>query len=374
MTTVSWLGCNVVTGQIIEQLPEIVPSGSLSHLLSAYTSTAFRLPIPLGGQGAPPRNWEAATEAGRTMVIAVVNDQPVWAGLVLTRNSGTAATDELGCVSLEGYLDRRYVGTHTWTEQDQTSVIATGLIGDANTTEGIGFTVDAPASGVTRTRAYKDQDDKTVYAALQELSGVIAGPEWTVVLDWTDATQTAVKKTLRVRQRIGFLAEPPSPTRPTGNASAVFTSTGESDSRYKFSEDFTSSKGANHIVATSSGEGDTRPQSSPARDTALLGIGWPRYEHRFTPSESISDIATLDSHAAKALTLMSRGARLLKLTARADAYPRLGVDWNTGDDIGFELTGHRHPTGLTGVGRAIGWEFHPRSGVVEPILLLPGTP
>jgi len=369
MTVVTWLGCNVVTGQIIEELADLVPSGQLSHLLSAYTSAAFKLPIPIGGAGAAPRNWEAATEPGRTMIVAVLAGQPVWAGMVLTREGGTEATADLGCVTLEGYLDRRYVGDHTWVGQDQQSVIASGLIADANTTEGIGLTVDAPASGVPRDREYFDKDDKTVYSALQELSGIIDGLEWTIQLGWTDATQTAVSKTLRVRPRIGFLSAAPTVGQPTGTASAVFTTVGESEARYRFSEDYTSSRGANHIVATSSGEGDDRPQSAPARDTALLGIGWPRYEYRFSPSSNISDIATLDSHAAKALALMSHGARLVTLTARADAYPRLGQDWATGDDIGYELTGHRHPAGLTGVGRAVGWNFDPRGGVVEPFIL-----
>jgi hypothetical protein len=372
VTAVDWLGCDLVTGQIIEELPDLVPSGTIGALLGAYTSTACKLPIPLAGYGAPPRNWLGATEPGRTMVVAVLGGQPVWAGIVLVRKGGTDATVELGTVSMEGYLDRRFVGDHTWTGVDEASVIAAGLAGDANTVEGIGVLVDAPATGTLRDRAYRDQDDKSVYSALRELMGVQDGPEWTIALGWTDSTQTAVSKTLRVRKRIGYASDVPTAVFSTGSASAVLASVGAAEARYTFSEDYSSGSGANHIVATSSGEGESRPQSTPARDSVLFAAGWPRYEHRYSPSSSITEQATLDSHAAAALAIMGRGARILTITARADGYPVLGTDWAVGDDIGYDLTGHRHPDGIQGVARAIGWDLDPVAGVVAPILLAPG--
>ncbi|MEV0805724.1 hypothetical protein [Micromonospora sp. NPDC050200] len=370
MTVVTWLGCDLVTGRIVEELPDLVPSGAIGHRLAAYTSAAFNLPIALGGHGAPPRGWEAATEPGRSMIVAVLNDVPVWAGIVLPQEGGTEATVDLACVSLEGYLDRRYVRDHEFVQADE-ALIAGSLVDDANI-EGIGFVVDAPDTGTLRDRTYRDQDDATVYSRLRELMGVIDGPEWTVAVDWSDATQTAVTKILRVRKRIGYTSSTPNAVFATGSASAVVSSIGASEARYRYRADYSSGKGANHIVATSSGEGESRPQSAPARDEALLAAGWPRYEHRFSPSSSVTDVATLDAHAQQALRYMARGARTLTITARADAYPRLGIDWNTGDDIGHDLTGHRHPQGLRGVARAIGWDLDPQTGIVAPILLTPG--
>lgn len=357
---ITWLGCDLVTGEIIEELPDLRPSGPLRSLLGAYSSTTFILPIPLGGNGAPPRDWVAATEPGRTMIVAVLADRPVWAGIVLVRSGGTEATVELGCATLEAYLDRRYVGDHDWESADDIAVIAAGLAADANDVEGIGLVVDAPATGVLRDRTYLDQDDKTVYSALRELMGVEGGPEWTIALDWTDSTHTAVAKILRVRRRIGH----------SGTPAAVFDAS--SEARYTFREDYSSGSGANHVVATSSGEGEDRPQSDPARAEELIAAGWPRWEHRYSPSSSITEQETLDAHAAAALAVMARGSRILTITARFDAYPVLGTDWGIGDDIGYELTGHRHPTGLTGIARAIGWELDSLAGTVAPILLTPG--
>ena len=367
---ITWLGCDAVTGKIVEELPDITVSGTIGSLLAAYTSASPNLPIPLAGYGAPPRNWLAACEPGRSMIVAVLNGVPVWAGIVLVREGGTDVILAVACVSIEGYLDRRFVADHTWVGQDEASVIATGLIGDANTVEGIGLTVDAPATGTLRDRTYHDQDDKSVYSALRELTGVDGGPEWTVVLGWTDSTQTAISKTVRVRKRIGFAKPVSSPVTGTGGVPAVFSTLGDNNATYRYTEDYSAGKGANDVMAVSSGEGTTRPQSTHARDTAGLAAGWPRWEHRYTPSTSITVTSTLDAHATSSLALMRNGSRVLTVTARADAYPMLGVDWSTGDDVGYELIGHRHPDGLIGVARAIGWTIDPSAGTVSPILLI----
>jgi len=365
MTAVlNWYGCDLVTGAIVEELQDLVPQGNLSSFLGNYFSAALTLPIPISGFGDAPNNWLGATEEGRTMIVCALNNQPIWAGIVLVRQGGSDATVSLSCITLEGYLDRRYVGNHTYTQQDQSSVIAAGLIGDANTTEGIGFTVDAPASGTLRDRTYLDQDDKTVLSALRELMAVDGGPEWAVVLSWTDTTQTAIKKTFMVRPRIGYASDTPN---------AVFSTEALSDTTYMYTEDYTSGRGANHVVATSSGQGTTRPQSAPARDTASLAAGWPRWEYRFSPSSSITNVATLNAHATNTLGITRRGAHILTLKARLDAFPMLGTDWTLGDDIGFELKGHRHPAGLTGTARVVGWELDVLAGTVSPILYAPAV-
>ncbi len=370
MTVVDWLGCDLVSGRIVEELPGLQPQGPIASVLGAYTSARFGLPVPLGGHGAAPRNWAGATEPGRTMIVAVLAGQPIWAGIILVRRGGSDATVDLATVSLEGYLDRRYVRDHDFVQVDE-ALIAASLVDDANI-EGIGLYTDAPSTGTVRDRAYHGQDDATVYSRLRELMSVQFGPEWTVVPEWADASQTSISKVVKIRKRIGHESAAPTAVFSTGTVAAVVSSAGASEARYVLSEDYGGGAGANHIVATSSGEGESRPQSAPARDEALLASGWPRWEHRFTPSSSIVDTSTLGQHASATLNLMRLGARTLTVTARADAYPLLGQHWSAGDDVGFDLRGHRHPSGLTGVARAIGWELDPMAGVVSPILALPG--
>lgn len=358
---VRWLACNLASGKLIEELTGLVPVNPLSRTLATYTTTSFRLPIATA-----PKDWQSSVQEGQVMIVSLLDGKAIWGGAVLTNDSGSSSTVDISCVSLEGYLDHRYVGDHTWTQQDEASVIAAGLFGDANV-EGITLAVDAPATGTLRDRTYADGDDKTIYSALRELMGVINGPEWTIDLAWDDATQT-VTKTARVRKRIGVAAAVPNAIF-DAKASATFDTRGVASTEYTLLRDWSSGKGANHIVAVSSGQGDSRPQSSPARD---VRAGWARWEHRFTPSTSITDLAVLDGHAQNALNLMGSGARTLKIRARADVFPVLGTDWGLGDDVGYDLVGPAHPDGLTGTARSVGWQLDTLAGVIEPILLLPG--
>lgn len=366
--TITWLGCDLITGQKIEELPELQPSGPLTSVLATATSTQFSLPVP-----DPDRDWQAATVPRRTMIVpllTVVNDdglmvldqEPLDAYIVLARRSGSESTAKLSCVSLAGYFDHRHVGDHAWVQQDESSVILAGLFDDADV-EGVGFVVDAQPTGQLSDQSYFDADDKKVYSAARELMGRQDGPEWATSVGWADADHTTIAKYLRAGPRIGTASATPI---------AVFDSQGESAATYELVEDYSSGKGANHVVAVSSGQGESRPQSAPARDEEQLASGVPRWEHRFTPSTSISDPDTLTSHAVAALALLRQGSRALTLTARLDADPIVSRDWHIGDDIGYRLVGPGHPGGLVGVARCVGRSIDINAMTVSPILLLPG--
>jgi hypothetical protein len=369
--TITWLGCDLVTGKIIAELPELYPNGTLDCRLCAYSSADLRLPLASGSYAAPPLDWQSAIAPNRTLLVCVTNDTPIWGAIPKVGAGGTESSYNIPAATVESYLDSRYVGNHNWVNQDIASVIATGLAADANV-EGINLIVDAPAVGTLLTREYFDYQDKTVYSALRELSGGTDGIEWIIRLGWTDSTMTAVSKTLMIRRRIGIAASVPSAVFDVSSASAVVESEGESSTTYTVTRDFSSGRGANHVVAVSSGQGDTRPQSSPARDEAQIAAGAPRWEHRFTPATSITDTTQLDWHAAGALAAMKDGQQTIKIVSRADAYPMLGRDWNVGDDIGYNLTGHAHLDGIEGVARATAYRFDPQARTVEPVLLAPG--
>ncbi|WP_320067862.1 hypothetical protein [Micromonospora sp. RTGN7] len=348
----TWLGCDLRTGRIAEELPALTPTGSLSRRLGAYTSAAFTLALA----GAPAA-WEAATDPGRTMLVALADEIPVWAGIVLTRSGGSAGTVQLGVATPEAYLDRRYARDHTWTQQDETSVIAAGLIGDT-ALDGIGLTIDAPAAGRVRDRAYRGADDATVLSRLQELMGVDGGPEWTIDVRWHSDT-TRLELIARVRQRIGVQSASPA---------AVFTHPGDV-AAYELFESYEAGRGATVVQARGEGEGDSRASSSETVAADLIASGWPRYEYRWTPGTAITSKNILDSHAQAALALLRPGARVWSVDAVATQAPRLGRDWQIGDNIRLQvLTSPRHPAGVDMAGRAWGWDWDPRADRISPIL------
>ncbi|MGI5247765.1 hypothetical protein [Dactylosporangium sp. CA-139066] len=348
---VQWLGCDLQTGLIVEELPALAPSGSISRLLGKPSNSSFSLNL-----AGAPQGWEAATVPGRTMIVAVADDTPVWAGIVLTRSGGSASTVELGCATPEAYFDRRYTADHTWTQQDEASVIASGLIGDT-LVNGMRLAVDAPATGTLRDRTYLDSDDATALSRLQELMGVTDGPEWTVDVRWAGAS--AVELVARVRKRIGSQSAP----------SAILTYPGDVVG-YTLAESYESGKGATVVRARGEGEGDDRYTSADMVAVGLIAAGWPRYEHRFTPSTSITSQSVLDGHASAALAAMQFGVQVWTIEAVASYAPRLGVEWGLGDTIGLHvISSPRHPGGLMVTARAWGWEWDIAGDRVKPILL-----
>lgn len=368
-TRVVWYGCRLTDGRIISEIPDI--TGQVSRVLGDVTTSGLTLPIPISGPGALPIGLvEQLTEPGRAMIAAVVNDIPTWAGIVGVSDGGTEDTMDIPVASLEAYLERRIVRTHEFNDVDEALIMAT-LVGDAGDIPGIGsginLVIDAPLTGTTQSREYLVTDRKTVLDALQELMHTEDGPEWTIDLDWTDDTHTAIAKIFRVRKRIGDASESPDAVF-TARPSSIFGSQSGSEARYRYKINYTDGHGANYVVAYSSGQGEDQPSSEPAIAQEVLDAGYPIYEQHFQPSSNITSQGTLNAHAAAELNRRRRGTRTFTLEARWDAYPRYGVDWKLGDDIAGDLIGHRHPQGIKVRGRAIGFSLDMQARVIRPIL------
>ncbi|MCD2461983.1 hypothetical protein MBT42_00220 [Streptomyces sp. MBT42] len=350
-----WFGCDLRTGQIIEDLRSLKPSGPLTKRLGAATSTSFDLGISGAGQ-----DWLSATDPGRSLLVAVdrLTDQPLWAGMVLTREAGSSWTATLGATTPEAYLDRRYTGNVSQIQQDQAAVL-TALMA-APLTQGPPFVMDAPATGVPMDYMALDGDDRTVLSALQEVMGQEGGPEWTVDVAWSDATHSGFVLPVRVRRAIGL--QPSAPE-------AVFDFPG-CISTYSLAESYENGKGATAVVARGEGEGAARLSSGSQVATDIEAAGWPRYVHRYTPASGLTDPTQLTAHAVKALALMRTGARVWSVEAVASQAPRLGRDWGIGDSIRVAVdSSPRHPGGAEIVARAWSWELDAAADRIVPVLI-----
>jgi len=367
---ITWLGVHAVTGRIIAELPDV--RGSVGRLLSAYSSHELTMPLPLAGPGhVPIQLVEQATAPITSAIVAVVNDLPVWMGWVLARRGGTGPELRLATVTPEGYLRRRRVRAHTFVGVDR-AVVAQTLIGDAGDLTGVGsglgFTLDVQATGDLISPVYIATDRTTVYDALRELAA--GGLEFTVDLDWTDGNKNTVRKIIRLAARIGQTGNGLAPLFET-TASSVFESVAGSEATYDLMEDYTSDRYGNHVVAVAPGEGEDQPASVPAVDQGALDGGAPVVEHLLELSSAATSQAALDAAAAAELARLRHGGQVWDIAARLGVYPRLGVDAQLGDDVQWQLRGHRHPSGVVGSGRMVGYEVDEQAGLWRPILLDP---
>lgn len=370
---VTWHSFDLLSGRRGQQVT-VQTLGAFGRKIGEPTDTQIQVMCWDTEQGGPVPGWEAATDPGRTMLVPLdENEQPVggYGAMVLRRRSGPGAWVTLDVATHEAYFDRRFVKDHDWKTGgtfDQSSVIATGLIGDA-TALGVQFTIDAPASGIKRERTYADDEDKTVLSVMQELMAVERGPEFTVDLEWADADRLVMNRVVRVRNRIG---------RPMDLPDAVFEMPG-SVTGFEYLEDYTSEHGANSVKATSSGQGDARPESDEQVASELIAAGWATYERRFTPSTSITRKSRLNSHARAELAAMKYGLRELKLETHLPSAPRIGEDIHLGDDASVVLTCERFPA-LTDADGAVtpgyeknlrltGWDIDIDAGTFTPNLI-----
>jgi hypothetical protein len=353
----AWYGCDLRTGGIVEDLPSLKPTGSLSRKLGVPTTLQFELAL----DGAPAE-WESATAPGRSLLVAVdtATDTPLWAGAVLPRDGGTGNTVQLGAATLETYLDARYPGTQTLLATDQASVIS-ALVAPA-LTSGPPIIVDAVATGTTMDYLTSDGDDKTILSCLTEIMGLDGGPEWTIDVAWNSG-HNGFQFLLRVRKQIGTQNTAPE---------AVFDYPG-CVSEYVLSESYEQGKGATRVIARGEGEGSSRLTSGIQEATALIAGGWPVWEYRYTPASGVTDPNQLTAHATKTLGLMGQGAQVWTMQAVASRSPRVGTDWGLGDSVRLAVEhSRRHPSGTDIVARCWAWELDASADRVRPILVEEG--
>lgn len=353
----SWLSVNANDGSVIADMPTLQVDGALKQTLMRYESQTAKLPTwdPADPSTMPPPNWLQATRPGAVFLVALGEPEeneprglPLWGGLVIRRNRVAGAGVAMSLVTAEAYFDRVYVGDETFTATAQNIIVKSLAEEYAKTgaKRGLPLRVEIiGGNGVARDRAFEDTEDKTLYSVLTDLSGVLGGSEWTVRWEWVDERQLGL--VLTVSDRIGT-----APPAGLGAAAQFYLPGSVLDA--ELIEGYGADEGANDVMAVSSGVEDARPQSPHQTNTTDQR---PRFEYRWTPSTSIKEVSTLTSHAQRALAAMKDGTLALALTANREEGPKLGRDWNIGDDIGFDIQAPEFPGGLTGTARCVGWEL-----------------
>lgn len=352
--TLSWVSVNASTGSIIADLPTLRPDGSLKRTIGRHESQTATLPLD-----GPPSNWRTATRKKSVFLVALdETNAPIWGGMVTERSTSHRDGVKLSMVTAEDYLNDRYVRDRTYAGVGQNEIVEDLILREIATTAydpGLPLrVVKLPGANPTRDRTYLGADDKTVYSVLDELSGIIGGPEWTIGWEWVDERKLGL--VLHVGARIGSPA-------PAGLGPASWFELPGNVTDCELVEGYRRGEGANDVMAVSSGSADARPQSYHYQNAA---DGRPRFEFRWTPSTSITDIDTLNGHADRALESMQYGTVALSITATTDETTPFAL----GDDVGFNLVSWAWPDGITGTARVHGIEW--TDTTITPVLDVTG--
>ena len=356
----SWIAVNALTGSVMADLPFLRVDGPLKRTLMRYESQTASLPMgdpsDENDPTRPPENWRQATRKGASFLVALdENENPVWGGLVVRRNTNEGPDVKFTLASAEAYFDRVYVGSVQFESIPQNQIVKTLIEWYAAAEQGgIPIRVEiVGGAGQPRSEAYSDLEDKTLYGALTGLSSLLGGPEWTV--GWERLGEEKFGLVATVGDRVGSPA-------PEGLAPAAQFYLPGNITSFELDEGYGNGEGANDVMATSSEARSPRQPAGPD--------GRPRFEHRWSPDTQVGTYDDLVAHAVRGLEDMKEGTVALKLSLNRHEPPFLGVEWNLGDDIGFDLTAPAWPEGISGVARAVGWELD--NDTVTPLIDVKG--
>ncbi|WP_422389944.1 hypothetical protein [Arthrobacter sp. N1] len=308
--------CSLKTGRVLYEMPFTI-AGSLSRLLQGFGTGTLALPIH---DPACSSTWAQDVLPWRSVILVVdEHNRILWHGIPINRLRSGNGIVRYPCVTIEGYLLRRYTPNLMFEAVDQTA-IAAALAGVAADAVGIPLTIDAPASRVIRDRVYADDENARLYSRLQELAAVDNGFNWTMDVTWTNTDQTSVRYVFRT----GY----PHLGNRTSTPEHVFELPGNVTD-FEFDERWGDGDAATHARAFGDGDSEAKVMSKPVVDTVREAAGWPRLEERRSFS-GVTEQHTIDAHAARLGRQLFAGQELITLAVREDAGTRLG-DLHLGD-------------------------------------------
>lgn len=356
--TQRWLAASLTSGAVILDAVAFEPQWPLRRSLSNYDTATGTYYL----DHAPP-DWQQAIAAGVSVLAMYDEDDEQrsiqWAGYI-THDDPDSARDavDLNLTTLEGYLDRRYVGdityavTNGWQRDTVIADLVAKYVNTAGSIPGVPIQVVQCSSGgpaLTVDLVLQNADNATVLTRINELIGQYGG-EFAIEWTWAADGKTLVP-VLFVGDHIGTASS-------TGVPSVTLEQPGPILS-VRYPTDYSAGAGANICTAYSSGQGKVTPYS-PTQQVADFA-GRPAFEDRFQPKASEPDVATLTKYAQQRLAVLSPGAQPLTVTLALEALSagrRFGLDWAIGDDLGWAVDPCKaFPQGLSGVGRVIAAEF-----------------
>jgi hypothetical protein len=344
-----WLGVNLLSGQIIADLADVELTEPLAVTIGQYEQTRVYLNV----EPNTPADWLAATQPGGTALIAWTG-QPlapniVWGGIVQQRARTLGNKVELALITPEGYLEACPVGTYNAAGLNQDTILSSLMAFAAGTYRPSIILNQLTPSTNVQTVAYTPSSQASVYTALQALSGVTNGPEWTMDWYWDLVART-------IRPRLNYGARVGNPVQ-AGGLPNVTVELEDLQDGSSFVEDYSPGHGANDVTAFGAPDPNaTAADIASAQATAGDLKGRPLWSYVYQPNQTVTTSGALAPYATAAVAQMQDGAQPLSMVLLNNAPGKqLGVDWFLGDDLGWSLDGPTFPVPVAGTARCIGY-------------------
>lgn len=366
MTFLRWIAVSSTDGSILGEMPNLIVDQALKQTISQSDTASVKLPVV--GKPGPPVNWMRITKPYASAFIALDGSdtstypQPLWGGITQQRSRDSNPVVSVPLATAESYLSRRFIRDTLQYPAGSFGVCQVGadllsryVVEPTSIGTGLPMRVVRLDNGIGQDFQWQDSNDKTVYSAFQDL-----GFEWTVSWEWKHAPER-ITPVLTLGSRIGFNFATSGLDAPMVTFS--YGAQGGNLQNAAILEDYTDGKGANDVMASSTGSGSVRPQSA---HQVAVDLDRPTVEDRYSAGSNLTSLAALNADAAADLATLKDGASGITLTGLYGRAPAFGRRWGIGDDVGYDVQGPQFPEHPTGVVRAIGVSFDP--GAFTPVV------
>ena len=204
---ITWAAYDRRTGGVIEELPGLRITSSVSQIIGRGEQVTCTLPV----SDRLPARWRDATQQGRAIIAGYIpggeGEGPVgasvlWAGWVSRRTYGSASEISLTLQPAEEWLARTYIPAAAYTSTPYTTIArAIGL--NALAAQFNGEVVET-VSASRGDRTYEANQDMTRLAGLQNLMRTQRGCEWAT--SWRIDEQGRLRLVVSVADMLGARA------------------------------------------------------------------------------------------------------------------------------------------------------------------------
>jgi hypothetical protein len=353
MAQYRYLFADLRTNNILAELP--ITNVNFTNTLNA--SGTLSANILLSGASAAKQNVQAATIPARTAIYVDRDGVLVWGGIIWSREYNSSSQQmSITAQTFDSYFNRRRITqTKVFLNTDQFT-IAQYLVTTAQSTVGgnIGVIVPTTTSGRTVSRTYYNYEQKTVLAALQDLSKAGAANNTLPGFDFSfDVAYNGAgfpTKTFNLRYpRAGT-------TYSAANASApVLQFPAGNILEYNYLED--GSLTANYVYISGGGSNEGKLLNGVSNTSLITASGWPMLEDNYNYGDMVSS-AQLTNLGQGHLAAIQSPPVTLTVTVPPYVSPILG-SYVIGDDFRIMITDERFPTGLDQTYRLIALNVTP---------------
>lgn len=343
MAIAKYLFGDLSTNTIIAELP--CTSVSMDKTMNQVGN--LRATMRFDASGIENQDIVDATIPGKCFVICLLEDTPVWDGIIWTRTYDSLGKDlNITARTYDAYADHNFVGNFTRTATEQRNILR-DLWLDLQSSDDRNINVNVPSSfpnSILRDVTVASSEYKTYLSVMSSIADGDDGFDWTI--------DTTVINNQYVRSlRIGypFLGA-------VDSAGLSFDYPGAITNYWK-TDGMTNA--ATHLFLLGAGEGTNMIVGS-ATQGDLITNGFKRYDLAISRKDITSQ--GLANSMANQLGVQRRPPlSTIKVMLKANLEPVFG-SYQLGDKAVLSILDPRHPyPGLTVAARIVAWSYSPQS-------------